>query len=78
LIAVVGDDAVGHAKAAHQPLDEVDGYPGRYCTYRFDLCPLGELVNSDVEVAVAPCARGNGPRMYSPPNSKGPSERYGL
>jgi hypothetical protein len=27
LTAVVGDDAVGHAEAAHQPLDELEGRP---------------------------------------------------
>jgi hypothetical protein len=63
---------------AYQPMDELDGRPGRNGTHQFHLRPLGELVDGHVEVAIAPCARGNEPRMSSPQNNEGPSERDGL
>jgi hypothetical protein len=54
LAAVVGDDAIRHAKTAYHPTDELDCRPGRDSAHRLHLCPLGKLVDGDVEVAVAP------------------------
>ena len=54
LRAVVGDDAVGDPETAHEALDELnrgtswDGADG------FHFHPLGELVDGDVEAAIAP------------------------
>ena len=49
------DDAVGDAKAADDALDELDGRARRDGADRLYFCPLSELVDGDVEVAVAPC-----------------------
>ena len=71
LRTVVCDDAVRHPEPAHDAPDELDrgtrgdGADGLY------FIPLGELVHGDVEVAVAPGARGNGPRMSSPQTANG-------
>jgi hypothetical protein len=53
LATVISDDAVRHIEMAHQPTDELDSRPGWNCAHRFHLCPLGELVDCDVEVAIA-------------------------
>ena len=52
--AVVSDDVVGDAKTKYQSLDELDRGPRRDCADSFHLCPLGEFIDGDVEVAVAP------------------------
>ena len=52
--AVVGDDAVGDPEAAHETLDELDCGAGWDSADGFHFRPLGELVDGDVEVAVAP------------------------
>ena len=54
LRAVVGDDVVGNPKSAYETLDELDRGAGRDGADGFYLRPLGELVNGNVEVAVAP------------------------
>ena len=54
LRAVVGDDAVRDPKLAHEALDELNCRPGWDGADDLHLCPFGELVDGDVEVAVAP------------------------
>ena len=39
--AIVGDDAIGNSKAAHEALDELDGGACRDGAHRLDFCPLG-------------------------------------
>ena len=71
LRAIVSDDTVGDPEAAHEALDELDSTAGWNGSDGFHFCPLGELVDGDVEITVAPCARGNGPRMSSPQTANG-------
>ena len=54
LRAVVGDDAVRDPEPAHEALDELDNRAGWDGTDGFHFRPLGEPVNGDVEIAVAP------------------------
>ena len=54
LRAIICDDAVGDPEAAHEALDELDSRAGRDGTDGFHFRPLGELVDSNVEIAVAP------------------------
>ena len=54
LRAVVGDDAVGEHETAHEALDELDRGAGWDGADGFHFRPLCELVDGDVEVAVAP------------------------
>ena len=54
LRAVIGDDAVGDPEPAYESLDELDRGAGRDGADGFYLRPLGELVDGDIEVAVAP------------------------
>ena len=52
----------------------LDGLDDRACrdgAHGFHLRPLGELVDGDVEVAVAASRPGNGPRISSPQTTKG-------
>jgi hypothetical protein len=63
---------------AYQPMDELDGRPGRNGTHWFHLRPLGELVDGDVEVAIDPLSSREWTQDVQPPNSKGPSEQEGL
>ena len=71
LRAIVGDDAVGDPEAAHETLDELDRRADWDGADSFHLRPLGEVVNGNVEVSVAPGTRGNGPRMSSPQTANG-------
>ena len=67
LRAIVGDDAVMDPKPAHDALDELDGRASRDGADGFHLRPLGELVDGDIEVAVAPqVLEGTGPRYPAP------------
>ena len=54
LRAVICDDAVGDPEAAHEALDELDSRAGWDGTDGFHFRPLGELVDGDVKIAVAP------------------------
>ena len=54
LRTIVGDDAVRDPKPANEAFDELDRGAGWDGADGFHLCPLGELVDGDVEVAVAP------------------------
>ena len=58
LRTVICDDAVGDPEAAHEALDELDSRAGWDGMDGFHFHPLGELVDGDVEVSVAPrCSR---------------------
>ena len=54
LRTIICDDAVGDPEAAHEALDELDSRAGWDGTDSFHLRPLGELVDGDVEVSIAP------------------------
>ena len=54
LRAVICDDAVGDPEPAHEALDELDSSAGWNGSDGFHFRPLGELVNGDVEIMVAP------------------------
>ena len=54
LRAVICDDAIGDPEAAHEALDELDSRASWNGSDGFHLCPLGELIDGDVEIAVAP------------------------
>ena len=54
LQAVIYDDAVGNPEMAHEALDKLNCRPSWDGADGFHFCPLGELVDDDVEVAVAP------------------------
>ena len=54
LRTIVGDDAVRDPKLAHEAFDELDRGAGWDGADGFHLRPLGELVDGDFEVAVAP------------------------
>ena len=54
LRAVICDDAVEDPKMAHETLDELDRGASWDGADGFYLRPLGELVDGDIEVAVAP------------------------
>ena len=54
LRAVVGDDVIRDPKPAYDTLDELDRRSGRDGADGFYLRPFGELVDGDIEVAVAP------------------------
>jgi hypothetical protein len=69
---------VRHAEVAHQPLNELDGRPGGNGAHQLHLRPLGELVDGDVDVALAPLRSREWTQDVQPLNSKGPSERDGL
>ena len=76
--AVICDDAVGNPKAAHETLDELDceaSWDGANC---FHFRPLGELVDGDVEVAVAPRRSKEWAQNVQPPDCEWPCERDGL
>jgi hypothetical protein len=69
---------VGHTKTADQPMDELDCGPGRNGAHQLHLHPLGELVDGDVEVAVAPLRSREWTEDVQAPDSKRPSEWDGL
>lgn len=54
LRAGIRDDVVRDPEAAHEALDELDGRAGWDGTDGFHFRPLGELVDGDVKIAVAP------------------------
>ena len=54
LRAIVGDDAVGDPEMAHKALDEFNRGTDWDGADNFHFRPLGELVDGDIEVAVAP------------------------
>ena len=78
LRTVVGDDAVRDPKSAHEALDELDRRASRDGADGFHLRPLGELVDVDVEVAVAPRRSRERAQDIQRPNHKRPRERDGL
>jgi hypothetical protein len=57
-----------------QPTDELDCGPGQDGAHRFHLHPLGEFVDGNIEVAVAPLRSGEWTKDVQPPYCKGPSE----
>jgi hypothetical protein len=63
---------------ADQPTDELDCGPGWNGAHQLHLHPLGELVDGDVEVAVAPLRSREWTEDVQPPDSKRPSEWDGL
>ena len=75
---VVGDDAVGDAKAADDALAELDGRARRNGSDRFYFCPLGELVDGNVEVVVAPCRARERAQYVQTPDCEGRREGNGL
>ena len=54
LRAVIDDDAVGDPKIAHEALDELDHRASWNGADGFNLRPLSELVDGDVDVSIAP------------------------
>ena len=78
LRAVVGDDAVGDPETAHEALDELDRGTGWDGADDFHFRPLGELVDGDVEVAVAPRRSRERAQDVQPLDREWPRERNGL
>src|SRR3954469_25736184 len=78
LRTVVCDDAVWHPEPAHDTPDELDRGARGDGTDNLHLCPLGELVNGDVEVAVAPWRPREWAQNIQPPNCEWPREGYSL
>ena len=62
------------SEPAHEALDELDRRAGRDGTNWLHLFPLGELVDGDVEVAVAPGQSREGTQDVQPPDRKWPRE----
>ena len=54
LRAVICDDVVGDPEAAHEALDELESRASWNGTDDFHFRPLGELVDGDVKITVAP------------------------
>ena len=54
LRSIVSDDTVGDPKAAHEALDELEGRASWDGADDIHLRALGELIDGDVEVAIAP------------------------
>ena len=69
---------VGDPKPAHDSFDELDGRSSWNSVHGFYLRPLGELVDGDVEVAVAPRRSREWAQDIQPPDRKRPRERDGL
>ena len=78
LRVVICDDAVGDPEAAHEALDELDGRASWDGTDGFHFRPLGELVDGDIEVSVAPSRPRERSQDVQPPDHKRPRERYRL
>ena len=78
LQAVVGDDAVEDPETAHEALDEFNRRTGWDGADSFHFRPLGELVNGDVEVAVAPWRSREWAQDIQPPDHERPHDRYSL
>ena len=62
---------LGTSETAHEALDELNRGTSWDGADSFHFRPLGELVDGDVEIAVAPGTRGNGPKMSSPQTANG-------
>ena len=75
---IVGDDAIRHPKPAHEALDELDYRTSWDGADSFHFHPLGELVNGDVEVAIAPWRPGKRAQNVQPPKCEWPREWNGL
>ena len=78
LRAIVGDDAVGYAEAANQTLDEFHRRSCRDVPDWFHFRRLGELVDGDVEVAVAPDSSWERSQDVESQDRKRPGEGDGL
>ena len=78
LRAVVGDDTVGDPEATHETLDELDRRTSWDGADGFHLCPLGELVDGDIEVAVAPRRSREQAQDIQALDCEGPRVRDGL
>ena len=78
LRTVVSDDAVRHSEPAQDALDELDRKAVRDGADSFQLCPLSELVDGDLEVAVAPRRSRKRAQDIQPPDRERPRERDGL
>ena len=78
LRAIVGDDAAGHAEAAYQALDELHRGSCRDVPDWLHLRPLGEFVDGDVEVAVAPNRSWERSQNVQPPDREQPRKGDGL
>ena len=78
LRAIVGDDAVRHAEAANQALDEFHRKSRRDVPDWLHFCPLREFVGSDIELAVAPDSSQERSQNVEPPDRKRPREGDGL
>src|SRR4051812_46170376 len=63
---------------SHDALDELDRITSWDGANGFHLCPLGELVDSDIEVAVAPWHSREGAQDIQPPDRERPREWYSL
>ena len=65
------DDSIGHAKAVHNVLDELDCFGCAVFCEWFVFDPLGELVNCYEDVLEPPFAFLRGPTWSSPQQEKG-------
>ena len=72
LRAVVRDDAVWYPKTADDAPDEFDSCPGWNGAYCFHFCPLGELVDSHEEEAVASLRLWKRSEDVQPPDRERP------
>ena len=72
--AIVGDDAIRDPELAHEALDELDCRPYGDGADNFPFCPLGELVDGDVEVTVAPRHSRERDQDVQPPDHERPRE----
>ena len=71
LRTIVSDDAIRDPEPAHEALDELDCRTNWDGADGFHLHPLGELVDGDVEVKVAPRRSRERPKMSSPQTANG-------
>ena len=78
LRTVVSADAIRHPKPAHEALDKLDHSASWDGVDSFHLCPLGELVDGDVEVAVSPRRSRKWGQDIQPPDRERPREWDGL
>ena len=72
LRAVIGDDAVGDPKTDHEALDELDCRASWDGADGFNLRPLSELVDGDVEVSIAPRRPRARAQNIQPPDRERP------
>ena len=70
--AIVGDYAVRHAESANQALDELYRGSHRDVLDRLHLRPLGEFVDGDVEVTIAPANPRERSQDVEAPDCEGP------